>query len=150
MKTQPALSLTIVLLFFSIQTSFAGYSMDWFRTSGNVLKSASMVTRDASNNVFITGYNYDIFTRKYDKYGNFLWEAVSASGVNNIYERSTWITTDASGNIIVMGMRYQQFSGAQLPVGVIIIKYNQSGTQLWKTVVTGTFGSTSNSFTNFD
>ncbi|HKR04562.1 MAG TPA: hypothetical protein VJY62_07985, partial [Bacteroidia bacterium] len=62
---------------------FASYSTDWIKPADNYLKSGSMIARDKSDNVIVTGYTQseNIYTRKYDKFGNFLWEKVSTSGI---------------------------------------------------------------------
>lgn len=150
-------NLTTSLLFLLLLwggMSPASVSIDWLKTGESIYKNNAMVARDGNDNVFVTGYttNGSIYTRKYDILGNFLWEAVSTSDIFNNYERSTWITIDPSGDIIVMGMRYILSSSFPYPTGVIILKYDQNGNQLWKQQVTGTFGtgSSSSMVVNFD
>jgi hypothetical protein len=144
---------TVILLSFTsiISSSVSSQVIeDWVRTAGDVNKNNAMIARDANDNVFVTGHYLNIYTRKYDKLGNFQWEATSTSGISNNFERSTWITIDPFGNVIVMGMRYVFSQGYPLPVGMIVMKYDQNGNQLWKRTITGTFGSIDFSVQNFD
>lgn len=142
------------LLLLRSSISFGSVSIDWLKTGESFYKNNSMVARDANDNVFATGYttNGNIYTRKYDLFGNFQWEAVSTSSTSNTYERSTWVTIDPTGNVIVMGMQYTLSSSFSFPTGVLILKYDQNGNQLWKQVIPGIFGSGSSSSTvvNFD
>ena len=80
-----------------------------------------------------------IFTRKWDKLGNFLWEKESVSGIFNYRERPTWITTDNSNNIITLGYRYYGTSYKQ-PNAIVILKYAPDGTLLFKKTIEGVFG----------
>ncbi len=114
----------------------AQYSTDWIRPADNYLKSGTMIARDNADNVIVTGYiqSQNIYTRKYDKFGNFLWEKTSSSGVQSNYEKPVWVNTDNSKNVFVVGYRYtfSSSSGREYPSAVVVLKYNAAGTLLWK------------------
>ena len=113
---------------------FASYSTDWIKPADNYLKSGSMIARDKSDNVIVTGYiqSQNIYTRKYDKFGNFLWEKVSSSGIQSNYEKPVWVNCDKNKNIYVVGYRYSFSSSWEYPHAVVVLKYNASGTLQWK------------------
>src|SRR5580765_7391699 len=79
---------------------FASYSTDWIKPAGNYLKTGSMIAHDKADNVIVTGYiqSQNIYTRKYDKFGNFLWEQTSSSGIHSNYEKPVWVNTDINNN----------------------------------------------------
>ncbi len=112
------------------------YSTDWIRPAESYQKTGVMIARDNEDNVISTGYwtSNNTFTRKYNKFGVLQWEAVSASGMASIYERPLWVTTDIDNNVFVAGYQYS-YSGSSTPNGVIILKYNPDGVQLWKQVI---------------
>lgn len=113
---------------------FASYSTDWIKPAGNYLKSGSMIARDKADNVIVTGYiqAQNIYTRKYDKFGNFLWEQISSSDIPSNYEKPMWINCDNSKNIYVVGYRYSWSSSWEYPNAIVVLKYNSSGGLLWK------------------
>lgn len=113
---------------------FAQYSTDWVRPADNYLKTGAMIARDNLDNVVVTGYiqNQNIYTRKYDKQGNFLWERTDSSGIHSNYEKPLWVNTDNSNNIFVAGYRYALGSSREYPVAVVVLKYSASGVLLWK------------------
>jgi hypothetical protein len=75
---------------------FAQYSTDWIRPADNYLKSGSMIARNNADNVIVTGYiqSQNIYTRKYDKFGNFQWKQTSSSGIQSNYEKPIWVNAD--------------------------------------------------------
>ena len=97
-----------------------------------------MIARDNADNVIVTGYiqSQNIYTRKYDKFGNFLWEKTSASGIKSNYEKPIWVNTDINNNIFVVGYRYAFSSSRDRPNAVIVLKYDAAGTLLWKKNIT--------------
>lgn len=123
-----------LLLMVSNSLFAASYSTDWIRTGGNYLKSGSMIARDKSDNLIVTGYiqAQNIYTRKYDKFGNFLWEEISSSGIPNLYEKPASVITDKNKNIYVVGYRYSWGSSWEYPNAVVVLKYTPEGTLLWK------------------
>ncbi|MBK9226582.1 MAG: hypothetical protein IPL67_05900 [Ignavibacteria bacterium] len=87
----------IVILGFCLLASsclFAQYTTDWVRPADNYLKTGAMIARDNLDNVVVTGYiqNQNIYTRKYDKQGNFLWERADSSGIHSNYEKPYGLT----------------------------------------------------------
>lgn len=113
---------------------FAQYTTDWIRPADNYLKSGTMIARDNADNVIVTGYiqSENIYTRKYDKFGNFLWEKISTSGIHSNYEKPVWVNTDVNNNVFVVGYRYVFSSSSDRPNAVVVLKYNSAGTLLWK------------------
>lgn len=115
-------------------TARAQYSTDWIRPADSYQKTGVQIVRDQQDNVIATGYwiSYNLFTRKYNKFGVLLWEAVSASGIPSNYERPSWVTVDNNNNIYVAGYRY---AGTGTPVALIVLKYSPLGVELWKKVI---------------
>ncbi len=113
---------------------FAQYSTDWIRPAESTQKIGVMIARDNQDNVIATGYwpSYNMFTRKYNRFGVLQWETVSASGIPSNYERPLWVTTDNNNNVFVAGYRY---AGTSSPIALIVLKYSSAGVQLWKKVV---------------
>jgi hypothetical protein len=127
--------ITLIGFFLMVSVNlFASYSTDWIKPAGNYLKSGSMIARDKSDNVIVTGYIQaeNIYTRKYDKFGNFLWEKTSSSAIPNNYEKPSWVNCDKNKNIYVVGYRYSWSSSWEYPNAVVILKYNAAGALLWK------------------
>ena len=128
---------SILLLSFLLTSSFglfASYSTDWIKTGGNYLKSGSTIGRDKSDNLIVAGYIQaeNIYTRKYDKFGNFLWEWISSSGINGNYEKPSSVNCDNNKNVYVVGYRYSWSSSWEYPNAVVVLKYTPEGTLLWK------------------
>ncbi|HUM47771.1 MAG TPA: GEVED domain-containing protein [Chitinophagales bacterium] len=125
---------SLVLLLTVTTSLFASYSTDWIKTGGNYLKSGSMIARDKADNLIVAGYIQaeNIYTRKYDKFGNFLWEEISSSGIPGNYEKPAWVNTDKNKDIYVVGYRYSWGSSWEYPNAVVVLKYTPEGTLLWK------------------
>src|SRR5436190_9488898 len=117
-------------------------AIDWVRTASSIYKQGAMVASDADDNVISCGYtiNDRIYTRKWDKFGNFKWEKESTSGVDNNYEQSTWITADPFNNIITLGYRYTISNNSQFANAIVILKYAPDGTLLFKKTIEGVVG----------
>lgn len=127
-------------LLLSHPSLMAQYSTDWIRPSGDFQKTGVMVARDKLDNVAVTGFwtAYNIFTRRYDKFGNQQWENTSTSGVASNYEKAVWINCDSNNNVIVTGYRYT-IGAYHFPNALIVIKYDPAGTLLWKSTIPMTF-----------
>lgn len=139
--------LLFVWTFVQAVSSYANFpSIDWVRTADNYLKNGSMVAHDNADNIISTGYVQasSIYTQKYDKFGNFLWERSSSSEIHSNYEKSSWVNTDAQNNVYVTGYRYTISTQApfEFPNAVIVLKYDPSGNLLWKFILPGSFGLT--------
>lgn len=115
---------------------FAQYSIDWIRPAENSLKTGVMMARDNSDNVIVTGKitSNNIYTRKFDKFGNFQWEKFSTSGIPSNYEKPYWISTDNNNNVIVTGCRYVGTS-QEFPNALVVLKYSPEGALLWKNTI---------------
>lgn len=115
---------------------FAQYSTDWIRPAENSLKNGVMMARDNADNVIVTGKitSNNIYTRKYDKFGNFQWEKFSTSGIPSNYEKPYWVNTDNDNNVFVVGCRYVGTS-QQFPNALVVLKYSSAGILLWKNTV---------------
>lgn len=123
----------LVLLLFVANYISAQYSTDWIRPADSNAKTGSMIARDKTDNVIVVGHvqSSNIYTRKYDKFGNFQWEKTSSSGIQSNYEKAIWVNTDKNKNIYVVGKRYVGTS-QEFPNAVVVLKYNAAGTLLWK------------------
>ncbi|MEZ5013586.1 MAG: GEVED domain-containing protein [Chitinophagales bacterium] len=133
--------LTLVSIF---PTTLQAQELDWVRTTGTIYKQGTMIATDAADNVVSCGFliNNNIFVRKWDKFGNFLWEMESTSGVASNYEKPKWILTDAADNIITIGYRYTISGGSEYPNAIVILKYTPDGTLLYKRTIPGVVQST--------
>jgi hypothetical protein len=133
------IALLLVTLLIGSTFAFAQYTTDWIRPADNTLKSGTMIARDNSDNVIVTGYiqSQNIYTRKYDKFGNFLWERTSSSGIQSNYEKPMWINADINKNVFVVGYMYTFSSskGREYPSALVVLKYDASGTLLWKKTI---------------
>jgi hypothetical protein len=127
--------LLLATLFCSYQL-IGQYNLHWKRDAALFNKIGSRSVVDNNDNVIVTGYyqSENIYTRKYDINGNFLWETVDSSGVQSMYEKPMWINCDSTGNIFVIGKRYSIGSSFEYPDAVISMKYNSSGVLLWKNI----------------
>jgi hypothetical protein len=76
--------MAIVCFFTAVTTVFAQYTIDWQQNASQDQKQSVMSTVDSQDNIIVTGYlqNNQIFTRKYDISGAFLWESIDSSGIN--------------------------------------------------------------------
>jgi Secretion system C-terminal sorting domain/Fibronectin type III domain len=133
-------SLFFLMIIISFQT-LSAQTLDWVRTADSYTKQGAMIARDANDNVVSCGYliHDRMFTRKWDKLGNFLWEKESVSGIFNYRERPIWIATDNANNIITLGYRYYGTSYQQ-PNALVILKYAPNGTLMFKKTIEGVFG----------
>ena len=113
------------------------YSTDWIKPADSYQKTGNMIARDKSDNVFVTGSvtSSNIYTRKYDKFGNLLWERTDSSGIHSIYQKPGWTNCDNAKNVLVVGYQYSSSSSWEYPNAVVVIKYNASGILQWKKVI---------------
>ncbi len=130
----------LIIVYVGIQSTFA-QTLDWVSTTGSYYKQGVMVARDTNDNVVSCGYliHDRIFSRKWDKFGNFQWEKDDTSAIFNYRERPAWIATDNSNNIITLGYRYYG-TDYQQPNAIVVLKYSPSGTLLFKKTFQGAFG----------
>ncbi|MBL0358033.1 MAG: fibronectin type III domain-containing protein [Chitinophagaceae bacterium] len=132
--------LTAVMLLIS-QMSIAQVTVSWFNFPGGVA-----VARDAVNNVYTANWDYnaggDITLTKRDASGNIIWEVPYNNTDFTSHEVATWVATDNAGNILVSGTIRSGYSN---PVNAasILMKYNPSGTLLWRVVYESSFDGSS-------
>ncbi len=132
--------LTALILLIS-QLSFAQVTVSWFNFPGGVA-----VARDAVNNVYTANWDYnaggDITLTKRDASGNIIWEVPYNNTDLTTHEVATWVATDNAGNILVSGTIRSGYSN---PVNAasILMKYNPSGTLLWRVVYESAFDGSS-------
>lgn len=104
----------------------------WYNYPGGV-----GIATDATNNVYTANWDYnpggDITLTKRNSAGNILWEVPYNNTDNTRHEVATWVETDSQGNILVSGTIRSGYSN---PVNAnsILMKYNPSGTLLWRVV----------------
>lgn len=130
----------IIAIIASLITStqlFATFSIDWRKQADTNYKTGTMIARDVSDNVIVTGFTATaaIYTRKYSKYGDLKWERIDTSGVHSNYEKPMWVNTDTKKNIYITGYRYSFASSWEYPNAIVVIKYNSSGVLLWRQVI---------------
>lgn len=125
------------ILIFMSANLFAQYTLDWLNPCGVFNKIGVMSAKDNLDNLIVTGYyqSENMYTRKYDIGGNFMWEAVDSSGVQSMYEKPIWINSDSSNNIYVVGKRYSIGSGWEYPDAIVAVKYNATGLLLWRQTI---------------
>lgn len=131
------LTLSILFFLFNAGELFSQYTLDWMIPSGHYNKTAVISARDSYENLIVTGYlpNENIYTRKYDIEGTFLWEATDSSGIQSRYQKPIWINCDTDDNVLVVGKRYSISGQWEYPDAVVAMKYDPSGVLLWKQVI---------------
>lgn len=135
-----------VFLFLLITNSFAQVSIDWIRTANVYSKTGTYVTRDASDNAYVTSYdNSSIWLRKYDALGNQLWEVSSTSGIPFNDEMPVQVHIDPQGNPVVVGYRYTLSSNGANANSLIVLKYDASGNFIYKQNFNGIYSYFNNS-----
>jgi hypothetical protein len=116
---------------------FAQVTVSWFNYPGGVA-----VARDAVNNIYTANWDYnaggDITLTKRDASGNIIWEIPYNNTDFTRHEVATWVATDNAGNILVSGTIRSGYSN---PVNAasILMKFNPSGTLLWRVVYESSF-----------
>ncbi|MFH1452938.1 MAG: IPT/TIG domain-containing protein [Armatimonadota bacterium] len=108
---------------FTVESGGGGSVTPWVKSWGaaGVHEYARAVTRDSSNNVYVTGdVGGQILTIKYDSSGDITWKKkYTGAGTSNI---GYGIAVDSSGNVYVTG-RFES--------ELILIKYDSDGDVDW-------------------
>lgn len=123
------------------QISFAQVTVDWSTFPGGV-----SIATDLSNNVYTANWDYnpagDITLTKRNASGVVLWNASYDNTDMTRHEVATWVAVDNSGNILVSGTIRSGYSN---PVNAasVLMKFNPSGTLLWRVVYENSFDGSS-------
>lgn len=132
--------LTALILLIS-QISIAQVTVDWSNVPGGV-----SIATDLSNNVYTANWDYnpagDITLTKRNASGVVLWNVNYDNTDMTRYEVATWVAVDNSGNILVSGIIRSGYSN---PVNAasVLMKFNPSGTLLWRVVYENSFDGSS-------
>lgn len=131
----------ILALLFCTSLVHAQVNVDWYNYPGGV-----SIALDSVNNVYTANWDYnpagDITLTKRNAAGVVQWNA----GYNNIdntrHEVATWVATDHAGDIVVSGTIRSGYSN---PVNAasLLMKFNASGTLLWRVVYESSFDGSS-------
>jgi uncharacterized delta-60 repeat protein len=111
-------------------------TIQWQRTLGGANSDIGYgIAIDSNDNVYITGYtnsqgagNNDILIAKYNSSGTIQWQR-TLGGVNS--DIGLGIAIDSNDNVYVTGY---SFDPANSVSGVLIVKYNSSGTIQWQRI----------------
>jgi hypothetical protein len=131
----------LISLMMLASLSQAQVTVNWSNFPGGVC-----IATDAVNNVYTAYWDYnpggDITLNKRDPLGNTLWEVGYNNTDPNRHEVATWVETDQAGNILVSGTIR---SGYSSPVNAasLLMKFNPSGTLLWRIVYESSFDGSS-------
>ncbi len=126
------LSIFILLLYIINNQIYSQVWVSSYNGPANGDDKSTAMTIDASGNVYIKGYSTgigtskDITTVKYNSLGKQQW-AARYNGPGNGTDEAYAITVDAGGNIYVTGYS----TGSNSDKDIIIIKYNNNGSQQW-------------------
>lgn len=129
-----------VIVFWGLSLS-AQVQVAWYNYPNGVA-----VANDASDNVYTAYWEYnpggDITLTKRSSDGNVLWQVPYNNTNNTRHEVATWVATDNDGNILVSGTIRSGYSN---PVNAnsLLMKYNPSGTLLWRVVYEADFDGSS-------
>lgn len=130
-------SILIPLMMLMSSISYAQVTVNWVNYPGGVA-----VATDASNNVYTANWDYnaggDITLTKRNAAGNIIWEVPYDNTDQTRHEVATWVATDQAGNILVSGTIRSGYSN---PVNAasVLMKYDASGTLLWRRVYESEF-----------
>jgi len=130
-------NMLIPMLVLMSSISFAQVTVSWVNYPGGVA-----LATDASNNVYTANWDYnaggDITLTKRNSNGTIIWEVPYDNTDQTRHEVATWVATDHAGNILVSGTIRSGYSN---PVNAasILMKYDPSGTLLWRRVYESEF-----------
>ena len=116
-------------------------TVDWYNFPSGV-----SIATDLSNNVYTAYWDSnpagDITLTKRNSSGLVLWNARHDNTDNTRHEVATWVAVDNNGDILVSGTIRSGFSN---PVNAasVLMKFNPSGTLLWRVVYENSFDGSS-------
>ena len=135
-KGRNTLMMCIFACLFSISfNAIAQVKKEWaqtFRGPSKGMDEAHAIATDANGNVYITGVSannngdLDIITIAYSATGTELWKQ-TFNGTGNDDDNGKAIAIDATGNVYVAGYTFSKGTME----GMVLIKYNTSGSQMW-------------------
>ncbi|NOS84682.1 MAG: T9SS type A sorting domain-containing protein [Ignavibacteria bacterium] len=122
-----------LFVFLSLSSLYSQLQLEWERRYNNPINGeddAFSIDIDNVGNSYVTGRsyngnNYDITTIKYDNSGNLIWSK-NYSGNTNLDDYPVKIMCDKYGNAVVSGI-----SNYSNLFELILLKYSNSGVQLW-------------------
>lgn len=133
-----------LMIWLLLMTPFFGLgqaTVDWYDFTGGV-----GIALDQDNNSYAAHYDYnpagDIYLTKRNQQGSIIWQVKYDQTDNTKWEQATYVDTDRDGNIFVSGTLK---SGYSSPVNAasIIMKFDSSGTLLWRQVYETSFDGSS-------
>lgn len=108
-------------------------TLQWQRSLGSAITEiARGVAVDSSANVYLVGYDTDIFDiviAKYNTSGTLQWQRRLGDNTNPNAQYGYGIQVDSSANVYICGAASND---------AIVAKYNTSGTLLWQRTLSGT------------
>jgi hypothetical protein len=119
----------------------AEVTVDWANFPGGV-----SIAVDSADNIYSANWDYnpggDITLTRWDTAGNIAWQIPYNNTDNSRHEVATWVETDTEGNILISGTIRSGFSN---PVNAasLLMKYDPSGTLLWRRVYENDFDGSS-------
>lgn len=115
----------------------AQVSVNWIQNTAGV-----SIAVDNSNNVYTVNNEFnpasDITLTKRNSAGQLQWQAFFDQTNTTLWEKATWVETDNVGNIVVTGTLMSGFSNPVVAAS-IVMKFNASGTLLWRQVFESAF-----------
>lgn len=139
MKTKYILLIVFGLSCFASNSYSQLVFLNQFSGGGGGQNVSNAMVTDANNNSYVTGYTtgilsgHDITTLKYDPSGRLVWSQ-TYNGTGNGTDEAYAITLDAAGNVYVAGSS----TGLTSDKDMIMIKYNNNGTQQWLRIYSST------------
>ncbi len=131
----------LTLAAFASSTAQAEVGLAWVQPTTGV-----SIALDADDNVYTVHYEQNLGAEmtltKRDASGALLWVAAYDQTSPTAWERASWVVTDSAGNAIVCGTRMSGFSNP-VTAASIVMKFNPSGTLLWRRVYESDFDGSS-------
>ncbi len=139
MKTLTCL-LSFILSLVTV-SAWAEVTVSWANYPGGV-----SIAVDGSDNIYTAYGEYnpggDITLTRWNAAGEIVWQVSYDNTDNTRHELATWVETDSDGNILISGTIRSGYSN---PVNAasLLMKYNPSGTLMWRRVFENDFDGSS-------